>query len=101
MPNFTSQVGVVTGGARGIGFGVAVGLGLGGAAHIAIVDVSASDLSEASNALKQQGFNVSTHQVDVTNLAQVQVSSTPMGGDPQIRVTTGVHRLSPGPVWQG
>merc|ERR1711981_1145755 len=43
-----------------------------GAGHIAIVDVSAVDLSEGAKKLQEAGFSVSTHQVDVTNLAQVQ-----------------------------
>ena len=83
MPEwFSSQVGIVTGGARGIGLGVAVGLGLGGASHIAIVDQSAADLAEAAKSLEQQGFSVSTHQVDVANLAQVQAFPDPSRAPP-------------------
>jgi len=70
---FAGQVAIITGGARGIGFGVALGLARGGA-HVVLVDMNDTDLQEAAKTLKVQGFNATTHKVNVTNNAEVKAA---------------------------
>eukprot|EP00656_Telonema_subtile_P019549 TRINITY_DN20783_c0_g1_i1.p1 TRINITY_DN20783_c0_g1~~TRINITY_DN20783_c0_g1_i1.p1 ORF type:complete len:251 (+),score=62.43 TRINITY_DN20783_c0_g1_i1:154-906(+) len=70
MDRFAGQVAIVTGGARGIGYGVASGLARGGA-HVVLVDVGEAELATASQELNGKGLKASVHKVDVTNYAQV------------------------------
>ncbi len=55
MPRFTDRVAIVTGGAEGLGFGIARRLG-GEGARITIVDVNADLADRASTALVQEGI---------------------------------------------
>lgn len=61
---------LVTGGARGIGFGIAQRLAADGAA-IALVDLNADDLSAAKSQLSKSGAKVIAITADVTNRQQV------------------------------
>ncbi|MEO8397698.1 MAG: SDR family NAD(P)-dependent oxidoreductase [Chloroflexota bacterium] len=70
---FSEQVAVVTGGASGIGLGVAKRLASEGA-QVVLFDIDAANLAAAQAALKAENLNVETAVVDVTN--EEQVSST-------------------------
>lgn len=64
------KVAVITGGARGIGLGIAVRLASDGAA-IALVDLNADQLAHAAAQLTATGAKVCTITADVTNRAAV------------------------------
>src|SRR4051794_9225662 len=70
---FSEQVAVVTGGASGIGLGVAKRLASEGA-HVVLFDVDAANLTAAQTDLKLANLSVEMAVVDVTN--EEQVSST-------------------------
>lgn len=64
MSRFTGQVAVITGGAQGIGFGVAQYLGKEGA-RVVLLDMSAPRLAEAVASLTAAGISASSHVVNV------------------------------------
>eukprot|EP00658_Telonema_sp_P-2_P076197 TRINITY_DN6632_c0_g1_i1.p1 TRINITY_DN6632_c0_g1~~TRINITY_DN6632_c0_g1_i1.p1 ORF type:complete len:272 (-),score=82.51 TRINITY_DN6632_c0_g1_i1:488-1303(-) len=68
---FEGQVAVITGGARGIGFGIATGICREGG-RVVLVDVSEDDLTVAAKAMQDQGFDAEVRKVDVTQQEQVQ-----------------------------
>ena len=61
---------IVTGGARGIGFGIANALGSKGAA-VALFDLDEPALSEAAGALRNAGIECYPHRVNVTRRTEV------------------------------
>ena len=65
------QVVAVTGGARGIGFGIAKHLGDAGC-EIALFDRDQAALDTAQAELTQRGIGVTAHAVDLTDAAQVK-----------------------------
>merc|ERR1712086_595317 len=71
MSRLQGQVAVITGGAKGIGFGIAETLANEGA-RIVLVDQSAADLATAAEHLKAKGIDAACATVDVTQLAAVQ-----------------------------
>ena len=64
------EVAVITGAANGIGRGVAVEMARAGA-RVALLDKSRESLDDVASQISSEGFNVSTHQVDVSNHEQV------------------------------
>jgi len=66
MQNVANKVAFVTGGASGIGLGIARTLGRAGA-KVAIADIRADALKSAAAALKREGIDVLTIQLDVSN----------------------------------
>eukprot|EP01111_Echinosteliopsis_oligospora_P010956 TRINITY_DN3497_c0_g1_i1.p1 TRINITY_DN3497_c0_g1~~TRINITY_DN3497_c0_g1_i1.p1 ORF type:complete len:249 (+),score=87.62 TRINITY_DN3497_c0_g1_i1:47-793(+) len=69
MKRFVGQVAVITGGNRGIGFGIAKRLGAEGA-KIAIVDLNQSQTAEKE--LKESGIDVMYVKANVTDHSQVK-----------------------------
>ena len=65
LTSLENRVAVVTGGASGIGFGVAERLAEAGA-KVALLDIDADRGREAAEKLSQAGFQVSYHHCDVT-----------------------------------
>ncbi len=73
MKRFTDQVAIVTGGARGIGAGIARRLAREGAA-VALFDVLEGDLAAAAADIRTEGGQCSTHLVDITDETVVRTS---------------------------
>lgn len=69
--DFSGQVALVTGGARGIGFAIAQHLGSLGAA-VVLVDINEAVLSTAVKTLQEAGIKAHTMVADVTSEASVQ-----------------------------
>jgi 3-oxoacyl-[acyl-carrier protein] reductase len=72
MKRFTDQVVIVTGGAKGIGFGIGSRFLLEGAAHLCIFDSDEDACKKAVEVLTAKGFSVSSQMVNVTNFASVE-----------------------------
>jgi len=70
---FSNQVVVVTGGSRGIGFGISKRLGQEGA-KVVIMDQNKEQLLQSEKDLQAEGIKCMTYQVDVSNFSQVQDS---------------------------
>ncbi|WP_343596342.1 SDR family oxidoreductase [Acinetobacter sp.] len=68
-----NKVALVTGGARGIGRGIALRLAQEGV-HIALVDVNPSQLKQTQAEIEALGVKVTTFVADVTDLAQVSAA---------------------------
>ncbi|HUJ77064.1 MAG TPA: SDR family NAD(P)-dependent oxidoreductase [bacterium] len=73
MTRFEKQVAIVTGGAQGIGLGIAERLGQEGAT-IALWDSNARQLSEAEKQLTAQGISAQGMTVDVTQQSAVDAA---------------------------
>ena len=73
MKRFENQVAVITGGARGIGFGIAKRLGSEGA-KVALIDLNAQDLAQASKTLDGLGVENYVVTTDVTHQGQVNTA---------------------------
>ncbi len=71
MERFQNQVAIITGSARGIGAATALRLGQEGA-KIALFDVLAAELKQTEKELSDQGIEVSSHVVDITDEASVK-----------------------------
>lgn len=65
------QVAIVTGGAQGIGFGIAKALGHSGCA-VALFDINSAALTQASETLAVSDIDCRPYRVDVTNRVQVE-----------------------------
>ena len=76
------QAAIVTGGGQGIGRGIALALAAEGA-DVAIFDVNAAVTSEAVNAIHAKGRRALALDVDVTDLARVEVAAA------EVRATFG------------
>lgn len=70
MKRFEGQVAVVTGGASGIGAGIAERLGMEGAA-VTLFDTNEAVLLKQALAMKKAGCNVDAYVVDITSEKQV------------------------------
>jgi 3-oxoacyl-[acyl-carrier protein] reductase len=70
---FTDQVALITGGASGIGFGIAKRLGLEGC-HVVLFDIDQKALEDATVSLTQQGIRASALTADITDSEQVEAS---------------------------
>jgi 3-oxoacyl-[acyl-carrier protein] reductase len=71
MKRFENQVAVITGGAEGLGFGIADRLASEGAT-IAIFDVNKDLLSNTTKLFKEKGYSTEGFAVDVSSEQQVQ-----------------------------
>ena len=82
----TNSVAVVTGGARGIGFGSAVALAAKGF-HLALVDLREEAVNEAAEKLRATGAQAEAFVADVSDFAQAQdVAKEIVGQDRSINV---------------
>ena len=82
----TNSVAVVTGGARGIGFGSAVALAAKGF-HLALVDLREEAVNEAAEKLRATGAQAEAFVADVSDFAQAQdVAKEIVGQDLSINV---------------
>jgi 3-oxoacyl-[acyl-carrier protein] reductase len=72
--DLTGRVAVVTGGAQGIGYAVAERM-LDSGAAVALWDINAERLADASKALAGRGKGVTTHVVEITDEASVQTAT--------------------------
>ncbi len=71
MKRFENQVAVISGGADGLGFGIAKRIGSEGG-NIALFDINQEKLTEALNQLKEQGVKAEGYKVDVSSEHEVQ-----------------------------
>lgn len=71
MSQFAGKTVVVSGGAEGIGFGIAHTMGKQGM-NVVLGDIDAKQLALAKEKLEQENINVLTVEMDVTDLAQWQ-----------------------------
>jgi len=71
MSQFAGKTAIISGGAEGIGFGVALALGKQGM-NVVLGDIDANQLKIAQAKLQEQGIEVLTVQMDVTDPAQWQ-----------------------------
>jgi NAD(P)-dependent dehydrogenase (short-subunit alcohol dehydrogenase family) len=67
---YEGQVAAITGGAQGIGFGIAQRLGREGATVI-LLDMNGDALDSAREALEKESIKAATFQLNVTDAAQV------------------------------
>ena len=81
MADFTGQVAIVTGSARGIGFAVAAELAKRGAS-VVLVDLKADALAPAAKTLQQRvpGAAVATCAADVANQADCERAAQTRSG---------------------
>jgi NAD(P)-dependent dehydrogenase (short-subunit alcohol dehydrogenase family) len=70
MNRFQGKQAVITGGATGMGYGIARRLGREGAS-LAILDINKAALSDASQTLRADGINVKAYQVDIADPREV------------------------------
>jgi 2-dehydro-3-deoxy-L-rhamnonate dehydrogenase (NAD+) len=73
MKRFDGQVAIISGGAQGIGYGIAERLGEEGA-QVVLLDIDAPRLTEAARALAAHKIAALVIPTDVTDIAQVQAS---------------------------
>jgi len=69
--NFTGQVAMVTGGARGIGRAIAEGLARRGA-HLVVADINADEARETASVLTSFGVKAMGMRLDVSNSEEVK-----------------------------
>ena len=67
---FANKVAVITGGASGLGLGIAKILGQRNA-KLALIDINDERVQEAAQSLSNTGFTVRAFQADVTNEADI------------------------------
>ena len=68
---FKDQVAIITGGARGIGEGIAIRIAREGG-KVILFDVLEDDLKKATSAMRDQGLDADYHMVDITNETEVR-----------------------------
>ena len=73
MGRFDGRVAIVTGGSRGIGFGIANKFAEEGA-KVALFDINEEELANASKELRSKGYEVSTFVTNVVDAEQVETS---------------------------
>ena len=73
MGRFDGRVAIVTGGSRGIGFGIAKKFAEEGA-KVALFDINEELLSNAAKELRDKGYEVSTFVTNVVDAEQVETS---------------------------
>lgn len=71
MQRFEKQVAVISGGARGLGYGIAERIALEGGS-IALFDINENLLSTAIKTLKEKGYSAEGFKVDVSSECEVQ-----------------------------
>lgn len=69
MSQFAGKTAVISGGAEGIGFGIAQAMGKQGM-NVVLADIDANQLEIAQEKLQKEGVEVLSVQMDVTNLSQ-------------------------------
>lgn len=79
MGRFDNQVAIITGGASGIGFGIAERFAADGAT-VALFDMSADALAEAKGKLEASGAKVHTEALNVTDWAAVEKAVSNVAG---------------------
>ncbi|MBL4672043.1 MAG: SDR family NAD(P)-dependent oxidoreductase [Arenicella sp.] len=72
MSDYKGKTAVISGGAEGIGFGIAQAMGQEGM-NVVLGDIDESQLAEAHAKLKAQGIEVLTVKMDVDDPAQWQL----------------------------
>ena len=100
MSDYKGKTAVISGGAEGIGFGIAQAMGQEGM-NVVLGDIDESQLAEAHAKLKAQGIEVLTVKMDVTDPAQWQLL-----GEQAVQRFGKVHMLvnnagvasAPGPI---
>lgn len=73
MGRFDGRVAIVTGGSRGIGFGIAKKFAEEGA-KVALFDINEEELANAAKELRDKGYEVSTFVTNVVDAEQVETS---------------------------
>lgn len=71
MERFEKQVAVISGGASGLGYGIAERIALEGGS-IALFDINESLLSTAINTFREKGFSAEGFKVDISSETEVQ-----------------------------
>merc|ERR1712178_504676 len=71
---FEGQTVLVTGGARGIGFGIAQRFGEEGAGHVCLLDMSEEDLKKSVAELEAKGYSASYGVANVTDFDAVKAA---------------------------
>lgn len=71
MKRFENQVAVISGGADGLGFGIAERIASEGGS-IALFDIDEKMLTKALKSLRDKGYNVESYKVDVSSEYEVQ-----------------------------
>jgi 3-oxoacyl-[acyl-carrier protein] reductase len=102
-PDLTGQVAIVTGGGRGIGRSIAIGLAAAGTS-VAILARTAEQIKETADLIHQVGGRVETFVADVTDeqrvndiAAQVESSLGPI----TLLINNAAGGRSSGPIWEG
>ncbi|MCB1051780.1 MAG: SDR family NAD(P)-dependent oxidoreductase [Acidobacteria bacterium] len=85
MGSFAGKRVLVTGGAQGIGLEIARAFGNEGC-QIALTDINQAGLEKAKQALSEEGLQVDTYVMDVTNPAQVLEQADPIWLDGAIDI---------------
>ena len=89
--SFENQVAVVTGAAMGNGWGIGKVFGREGA-HVAMLDVS-EEVFKAAKEFEGQGYNVSTHKVDITDFGAVKKAVDESKWSVVLRWAAGNHHM--------
>jgi 3-oxoacyl-[acyl-carrier protein] reductase len=102
-PDLTGQVALVTGGGRGIGRSIAIGLAAAGAS-VAILARTAEQLTETADLIHAQGGRVETFIADVTDEQRIYAIAAKIErslGPITLLVNNAASSYASGPLWTG